>query len=376
VFRERGAWVRIYGVPLHAWNYDFFKLCVYDCGRLLRIDDISLDRDRFDYARVLVSTSSLDIIRTEAHVVVDGVLLDFQLIEEWGVAVGEDACLFDEEESLADDRTDLPADLDNGIGGGDVDELLNSLSNDWKKEEDEQHLVASHVSALEKAPSVSPTPVASPIPEEPFSVSATRTQSEQVIESAGKDKCQFRKVLIDDKKLAKRASSCPPGRVASGPWSLEWVKSHKSVNMGAASKSKNKVVAKSSGVQRVTKKKGGGYLRHCALNLKRIARLSDKDRREVLRALRRTTKNRKAGSGVSKAKVSSKVASSIDTSLTSVNNDWTNWLVLHGNDKVLSEDVCEIGRTVGLNFSGDNNNMFDVLSGVGRKNREGGGDGV
>jgi hypothetical protein len=24
VARERGAWVRIYGVPLHAWNLDFF----------------------------------------------------------------------------------------------------------------------------------------------------------------------------------------------------------------------------------------------------------------------------------------------------------------------------------------------------------------
>ena len=43
--RERGAWVRIYGVPLHAWNYEFFKLCVYDCGQLLRIDDITLDRE-------------------------------------------------------------------------------------------------------------------------------------------------------------------------------------------------------------------------------------------------------------------------------------------------------------------------------------------
>jgi len=28
---ERGAWVRLYGVPLHAWNEKFFKLCVFDC---------------------------------------------------------------------------------------------------------------------------------------------------------------------------------------------------------------------------------------------------------------------------------------------------------------------------------------------------------
>jgi len=218
--------------------------------------------------------------------------------------------------------------------------------------------------------------VASLNPEVPFSASGTSSQPAQVIASAGKDNRQCRKVLLDAKKVTKRASSCPPGRTASGPWSLEWVKSHKSVSMGAASKPKYRVAAKSSGVPRVTKKKGGGYLRHCALNLKRIARLSDKDRREVLRALRRTTKHRQAGSGVSKAEVTSKVTSSNATSQSSVNNDWTNWLVLHGNDKVLSEDVCEIGRIVGLNFSGDKHNMFDVLSGVGRKNREGGGGGV
>ncbi|MCI70680.1 hypothetical protein A2U01_0091943, partial [Trifolium medium] len=29
---QRGAWVRLYGVLLHAWNVNFFKLCVFDCG--------------------------------------------------------------------------------------------------------------------------------------------------------------------------------------------------------------------------------------------------------------------------------------------------------------------------------------------------------
>jgi len=65
VIRERGAWVRIYGVPLQAWNVDFFKFCVYDCGRLLRVDDFTLDKARFDYGRVLISTPSLEIINSE-----------------------------------------------------------------------------------------------------------------------------------------------------------------------------------------------------------------------------------------------------------------------------------------------------------------------
>jgi hypothetical protein len=52
----------------------------------------------------------------------------------------------------------------------------------------------------------------------------------------------------------------------------------------------------------------------------------------------------------------------------SVNNDWMNWLVLHGNKNKAIDDVCEIGKAVGLKFKGDNNNIFDVLSGARRKN--------
>lgn len=47
---QREAWLRLYGIPLHAWNEIFFKLCVLECGRFLRSDGCSVDRDRFDYA--------------------------------------------------------------------------------------------------------------------------------------------------------------------------------------------------------------------------------------------------------------------------------------------------------------------------------------
>lgn len=99
VIRKRGACVRIYGIPLHAWNVDFFKLCVFDCGRLLKVDDFVVDKVRFDYARVLISTPSLEIINFEAKVLVDGELLGFTIVEEWGFALGEDACLGDYAES-------------------------------------------------------------------------------------------------------------------------------------------------------------------------------------------------------------------------------------------------------------------------------------
>jgi len=102
-----------------------------------------------------------------------------------------------------------------------------------------------------------------------------------------------KELFIDNNKVVQRASSCSPGRgraTSSGPWSLEWVHRVKSSSTSDASKSNNGFPRKSAGVQRATKKKGGGYLRHGAQSLKRIARLSESDRREVLRVLRRTTK--------------------------------------------------------------------------------------
>jgi len=121
---------------------------------------------------------------------------------------------------------------------------------------------------------------------------------------------------------------------------------------------------------------GGGYLRHCAQSLKRIARLPEKDRKKFLCALQRAVKKRRISSDTSNAKVTSNEAFAHCNSQTSVNNDWTDWLVLHGNKKVVDEDVRGIGKVVGLKFNGDKNNMFNVLSGLGRKNKEGGGKGV
>jgi hypothetical protein len=95
---RRGAWQRLYGIPIHAWHENFFKLCVLECGAYLRTDDMNLDRGRFDYARVLISTPSLDIVSCVEKLVIDGILVEIKIIEEWGLNIGEDACLFDDNE--------------------------------------------------------------------------------------------------------------------------------------------------------------------------------------------------------------------------------------------------------------------------------------
>jgi len=50
-------------------------------------------------------------------------------------------------------------------------------------------------------------------------------------------------------------------------------------------------------------------------------------------------KQRKAVSDVSKAKGMSNDVSSNNEFQSSVNSDWKHWLVLHGNDKAMYEDV-------------------------------------
>ena len=69
-------------MPLHAWNYDFFKLCVMDCGRLLRVDDSTMCKERLNYARALVSTSTLEILNLNTSMLIDGVLSKLNIIEE------------------------------------------------------------------------------------------------------------------------------------------------------------------------------------------------------------------------------------------------------------------------------------------------------
>lgn len=61
---ERGAWVRVFGVPVHAWNIEFFKLCVLGAGRFLHVDECTEAKARLDFARILISTSQLEKVNS------------------------------------------------------------------------------------------------------------------------------------------------------------------------------------------------------------------------------------------------------------------------------------------------------------------------
>jgi len=142
VVQERGAWIIIYGVPIHAWNYDFFKLCVLDCGRLLRVDDLTMGKEWLDYARVLVSTCSLEVLNLNTSVMINGVLFKLKIIEEWGFSLGEDACIPDEDVNSVEENSGLGVHHDNIGDDGDVNDLIQQLSDDWNNEVQKKHVTS------------------------------------------------------------------------------------------------------------------------------------------------------------------------------------------------------------------------------------------
>jgi len=265
------------------------------------VDEFTLDKVRFNYACVLISTSSLDIIKIGAKVLVDGELFDFDIIEEWGFALGEDACLDEEEKSQADDELQPDGEHNEVATNGDVNVLLNHLSEEWHKV-DSVHSVrpssslnieeTMKVTSAEKASSAAGSLVAhSPASagsEAQRNVSGRQQTYINIMTDIGNTQhadnvvqnltdvhggaSKSRRSLSGGKRPIKRTASCPPGRahyVMAGPWSLDWFDRHKCVSNGADHSLKSNDAHKQpSGASRAFKKKGSGYIRHCAQNLK------------------------------------------------------------------------------------------------------------
>jgi hypothetical protein len=51
-------------------------------------------------------------------------------------------------------------------------------------------------------------------------------------------------------------------------------------------------------------------------------------------------------------------------------DDWRNWVAVHGNDEMALEDVRGIGHSIGVNFRGGQENMFSALIRTGKDKLE------
>lgn len=79
-------------------------------------DSCSVDKEKFDYARVLIATSSFEIINCTDELMIDGELV--KILEEWGFNIGDDDCLYDEDEDGSDTQTEKEeGKVDPGLDG-------------------------------------------------------------------------------------------------------------------------------------------------------------------------------------------------------------------------------------------------------------------
>ncbi|GAU23620.1 hypothetical protein TSUD_386090 [Trifolium subterraneum] len=223
---QRGAWVRLYGIPIHAWNVHFFKLCVFYCGRSLRADNFSVHRDRLDFARVLIATPDLEIIKRVETVLVDGTLTEIMIVEEWGYALGEDTCLFEDESEAEASQTDNEVEHDDPEGRRDVDMLVKKLADGLGKEDDlqlrekpDEHIIEEQVANLSSKEGMGD--------EDVQTTHVTDFSNDSSGVCGDKDvRTVRREGSIPIYPRSKRTKSCPPIEnrpVLSGPWSLEWL---------------------------------------------------------------------------------------------------------------------------------------------------------
>lgn len=173
-------------------------------------------------------------------------------------------------------------------------------------------------------------------------------------------------------KLSTRQLSCPPlatRSITSGLWSLEWLKDHVHGAAGVVSSSKHfsKQSLKSNIVvesKLQNKLKAGGKLKHSAHNLKKIARLPDKDRKQVLNILMKKVRRRKAvklADALPDSMLSGTQTSGSSSSESVNNNDRKNWLLMKGKEKEVQNDITDFGKALGVRFYNDKCNQFSIV---------------
>ena len=389
-----------------------------DCGRFLRADSVSLDKGRFDYARVLISTSSLEVVRVTEQILVDDVLWDIKIIEEWGFCLGEDACL-----NEGDDTSVLSSpDGDEVPDGFELDENVDLVADKIVREMVDAGEDEVNGDDLEGSVNLATSePIVGIVAKEPVVsvnskgvsievASLTNKVDNSIINgevgaqgaSAAQQQCSVgsvqpssvrrpitpsgarsgHQVMVSRKRRVKSSlgSRDATGSGRSGPWSVDWLHNVQKGGIGLISsrkkrlkKSSAELASKGGGKKpSVVRKKAGGVLRHPVFTLKKVARLPSRDREEVMKVLEKSSvmevlkqkvRNRqRQRERVSKSLEVNQCSNIESASVDSVNNDWKHWVTLQGKDKAIEEDIQGIRCDIGLNFAAAPINKLSVLS--------------
>jgi len=329
---ERGAWVRCYGIPLHAWNISFFALIASFIGRLLKVDECSVNKVRLDYARLFITTSSVKEINGVEDFYIDGTKFSIRLVEDLEFGLAEDACLVEYE-------TDNVSNCSEPAGMNDneplVDILVDQLQEEWSK--GSKHVSENKENNLKEA--------------------VLRLEEAYAAASGG--------VRKDD-----GGDHTPPPEwneiMNQGPWSYNVCKK-KGIILGekavSSSSKKDEAPNKTSTERHKLPKPHGSKSVTSLLNLKRIARLPLKDRYRLIRAIKKLNR-KKSASKVVRSSSESKCGVSLShgSKSSGSSTEYTNWLALHGKSKEVVADVAVVGKVMGVKVDVDCANKFDVLT--------------
>ena len=163
------------------------------------------------------------------------------------------------------------------------------------------------------------------------------------------------------------------------PWSLDWLSQLSARDVGnvpSLQLDANDVVvpfvATEPAVQALPKvvknKKKCAIVKKSVGFMKKVARMSEHDWKQILHVLKKQERCKKARKGKHHSKeAGTSTFESSKNSNSSVNNDWENWVILHGKSQMVVDDVKAIGKTVGLKFNSDTVNSFNMLTKEGRK---------
>ena len=258
---QQGVLVRLYGIPLHAWNECFFKLCIMECGRFIRTDSCSTEKERFDYARVLITTSSTEVINCSESLMIDGDLVSLKIVEEWGFNLGDDVCLYEEDAGSSDEQSiqedvRLEHDFEDN-----ADLLVDKIVHDLVESDGHSRTVEDraelstevvsasipmksvHQGASSKSANGSSLDISMKVGDHLKESELGFTCGEQLVQ--GVDIVTGPQTGAGSGPLEEqrrgRAISYPPGAarsVVSGPWSLEWLRDQVHSEAGVVSSSR------------------------------------------------------------------------------------------------------------------------------------------
>lgn len=80
---ERIVWLRCHGIPVHAWNEEFFASLARKYGVLVGVDDATRRMSSLDVARICIRTRIFDVFNMVVVANINESLFNIKMVEEW-----------------------------------------------------------------------------------------------------------------------------------------------------------------------------------------------------------------------------------------------------------------------------------------------------